>query len=389
VHGMKQQRNTRKTSFRVIVLTSFIALLLVLQILPFIIGTMTSTTITSTSSSREQKDATLVTVAGSETSLHGQAGIPGQGAQIGNETKVVSPPNTTALAPADPPQNTSTAWRNFTTRSSSSSSARTVPSIVVHLGGELGNHLSALAHAKGLQLRLLQRHGLHTQLVLIQSTQKRKHASHKRQETKQTLKRCFPNIAPLFFPVTKRKRTSGQASSSTSPPPARDKDEEGDEEETLEHLLESRQAEQRAWLSNEQLGILEQVNNVVAPELNQNDSIVKRLDASLDLFHQLVLIQEQLLSSSRAPATTAAAAKPSSSSTSSRISLPFLETRTLSSHFMTNLYYSELRDFFELNTSSPWCCNARPSPNETVVVSLNHPIFFPAMNSLLCLWCAA
>jgi hypothetical protein len=64
---------------------------------------------------------------------------------------------------------------------------------VVHLGGELGNHLTYLARGMGLVEMAKQEYGLSTKLVLKQQ------GSSKANRTKQILQRCFPHFRSIDF----------------------------------------------------------------------------------------------------------------------------------------------------------------------------------------------
>ena len=218
--------------------------------------------------------------------------------------------------------------------------------IVIHVGGELGNHLSALAHGKGLQLRLYEKYGIFVNLIMKQSSKKGKHYSTKRTTTKNIIKECFPNIVPL---LRNNKRLT----------------EELEAKQTLQYSN---------WLTQEQSNILKQsINGNRGSDGNVPNDIYqamfddvgrKQLDESLDLFHQLVLERKNTIGKRLEDMTNTANNKDDKHVSRSIIHLPFLESRTIASDYMTNLYYQQIHDFFQLNETNPICCNKIPTKED-------------------------
>ena len=139
----------------------------------------------------------------------------------------------------------------------------------------------------------------------------------------------------------------------------------------LQELLQRRQREQYdQWLSTEQGSILRQVNGNRAGSPNDmyqamfDDVGRKQLDESLDLFYQLAL-ERRKFNKERTMAHMDGAINIRASNSNHEdgvsIQLPFLESRTIASDYMTDLYYSHIREFFKLNDTNPLCCNILPT----------------------------
>jgi hypothetical protein len=230
-----------------------------------------------------------------------------------------------------------------------------LPTIVVQLRGELGNHLSSIAHGLGLQWELQRIYGMHpTQLVLrhqkrrppngptnIKSTTTTTTAT-----TRDTLDACFPNLSSLL------------SLSSLLLFEDDDDDEEGDKKKNNNNSTSTRsttfssiRSQQRQWLTAEQRSKLHQVNgHQVTSHMYQvvtNESIHTGLQQFVELWND--------------------PSRPLSTSTT--ISIPYLHVTTLASNYMVDRYYEEIRDFFRFHHDPSSCCALQADPEETVFVS--------------------
>ena len=199
------------------------------------------------------------------------------------------------------------------------------PTIVVQLSGELGNHLSKIAPAYGVQLLLKEKYGMDAKLVM-------RHQDHSKwTKTPPILRQCFPKLAHWDY-------------------------EEGNSEEFLE-----RQRQQAEWLASrhqqqqqQQQAILDRVNGIPAAVPFGNRILTEEiLDEPLRLFRSLLIERNATQNTSFVDDETAT------------ISLPFLYMDTFSVHFMVDRYYDEIR---KLSSSMrlpavPACCQVPTNPS--------------------------
>jgi hypothetical protein len=215
---------------------------------------------------------------------------------------------------------------------------------VVQLRGELGNHLSAIAHGLGLQWELQRTYGIRqTQLVLRHQHQHQRgnrHTSHQKwKSTRDTLDACFPNLASLvtYFEGDNDNHNNNNNNSANTT------------STSTSTIHSSIRSQQREWLTVEQQTKLHQVNGhkVNLYEVVTNESIHTGLQTFADLWNDPSRPRHKRGSS---------------------ISIPYLLTSTLASNYMVDRYYEEIRDVFRLNETSSSCCALRADPEEIVFV---------------------
>jgi hypothetical protein len=191
--------------------------------------------------------------------------------------------------------------------------------IVVQLKGEMGNHLSGLAHAKGIQWMLKKDYGMSTKLVIRSQTLPNSEMLHdKAKWTQPILKKCFPNLRDLDW-------------------------EEGN---SLEFQRKIQQLPH--VLDKEELKVWNRING--RPGRYYNVLTRQDLSASLDT---IVKVWRRT---------------PPAADYEGKISLPFIYTNTLSFKPLLDIYYQEMIDFFDFDTQA--CCspNILPLANEAFFV---------------------
>lgn len=202
-----------------------------------------------------------------------------------------------------------------------STAADMVPSIIAVLRGEMGNHLSGLAQAKGLQLMLKKEYNLDSKVLLHHRGDPQ---GLKWRNVKKVFQSCFPKLEKWNL-------------------------QELEEDNTFRPTIRL----QKDWLNNSNYKIaLDQVNGQPLP-LYQHitaDSMQKALGTFAALWQDPSRPQPP----------------------GNKISIPFLMTTTLASNFLTDRYYDEIRELFSFNQS---CCKLLPDPDETVFVSNYYAAF--------------
>jgi hypothetical protein len=190
-----------------------------------------------------------------------------------------------------------------------------VPSIAVVLDGQFGNHLSVIAHAKGLQLQLQKEYGVETNLVF----QPRKGGNSNR--VLDELMQCFPQLRSFDFRNTQ-----------------------------LKHELNVRGKQQNAWLNEHHLPPLRGTRLIGAFEMVGITNATRQTE-ELDMFYKYLLIDDKT--------------KPDIGP-GANITIPFLKVKSFSTSYVVDHYYDEIRDFFRFNTKD--CCAHVPDPDESVFV---------------------
>jgi hypothetical protein len=204
-------------------------------------------------------------------------------------------------------------------------------SIMVQLNGELGNHLSGIAQAFGLQKALERDHGLHVNLVLNRTDNKYKNYRWTKPKPREELETCFPNLRGMDF-------QQGRGSEATL-----------------------RAEQQQNWLSAKQINMLRRINRHQG--IGNKEALLQE-----GLEYYLKLLADPTRPSVPENAT---------------ITVPFLSSTTLSSTFVVDHYYDEIRDFVTFDDEA--CCAMVPDPDESVFVSTctytQNPICF-----LICIY---
>jgi hypothetical protein len=229
------------------------------------------------------------------------------------------------------------------TSSSGTSSTSTSPTtIVVVVEGELGNFLSHICYAMGLQLWLRDRHGLNnTELLLLPSIDPRKYSN-----TRQDLMRCFPRLRDKFQDMLPDRVNYL---------------------DLIHEKFNERVELQNIWLDyvlpggfQDRIQLLDRISQQEGNSiLTTNDeklyyvNSTDIVDDSLDAFMEMMQLYNQTLAGFQVP-----------KSKYSHISLPFLISRNLQFFVMMDRYYDELIPLFEFDHAK--CCAESPHPSETV-----------------------
>ena len=225
-----------------------------------------------------------------------------------------------------------------------------LPSIIVQLRGELGNHLSVWSHAKGLQLMLQENYNISTNLIIRhQMLDNDRTDNPKWKPTELKIKQCFPNLRGYDhsggngnqYKVSKRIQDLW--------------------------LYKTKDDNLKTTYSLTQLGNdLIRVNGIRLPlyEYVTQEEITKGLDA----FAKLLDISKNTTISSTSLAESSSTKSATPTMTPS-ISIPHLVVFTLANNFMVDKYYEQIREYFAFDYDA--CCKERPYPDETVFVSTN------------------
>uniref|UniRef100_A0A7R9ZRR8 Transmembrane protein n=1 Tax=Craspedostauros australis TaxID=1486917 RepID=A0A7R9ZRR8_9STRA len=220
--------------------------------------------------------------------------------------------------------------------------------VVAMLRGELGNHLSGIAHARGLQLWMLEHHGISSKLVLHHPD----HRNAKYKITREAVQQCFVNLRRFehfddgqYQDVDAldgrggngwwRWWTSGRNLGDYPFP----------ESQTLVGMGRSDVAE------------LDLVNGRPIP--GKRAAGAREAPTKDDLSHAL----ERFISLRQTPDPLL---QPNHQLP---VPLPYLQSESLDHFVFLDQYYTEMKELFKFDTESSTCCRQVPSPDETVFVS--------------------
>ena len=206
-------------------------------------------------------------------------------------------------------------WTKGMIEANSQFASKIKASVVVTMSGQLGNILSYLAFAKGIQLRLQHEYGVEVDLFAYSPTV--------RASSRKELKHCFPKISSMQS-ITKSEYTK----------------KEEEQKLLLGPRLKALQYTNRN-LKNRRNSIRPLVLTGFFPWQGQTDA--------LNQFYDNVL-------SENANSTT-------------NVSAAFLSVSNLGGNNALDHYYKEIRDFLQFETNNPKCCALTPDPDETVFVS--------------------
>jgi hypothetical protein len=184
-------------------------------------------------------------------------------------------------------------------------------SIIVDLSGELGNHLNHIAHGRAIQQILENSHGIVSHLVLRRNSNDEKY-----RRTQRQLKRCFPNLRHLDFHDPKSSTITSQ--------------------KTLDRI-------QSTILGQEQARALFLDGGASLANTQQAAAAL----ATLALNKTVLLHQDQSIRGT---------------------SFPFLRTSAMINREMMDVFYDDIRAFFEFDEAA--CCSVDdlPDPNISVFV---------------------
>ena len=207
-------------------------------------------------------------------------------------------------APSTPEWNwTITSSQNLDMMTNSS-----VATIIIHMSGEMGNHISHLAHAYPIAWWAERKYGIKTQFI-IRDEQGR---PQKTRSTRRMFTKCFPNLKTFY---------------------------NGARVNSPEYQI--RLDQQHGWdMANDT--ILQHINN----------GIKTKWDVDVTLEHLQVLVKSDAIPEIEENAT---------------ISLSLLESIRMETGHFVNWFYHDLRWLLTFNDTA--CCAALPDANETVLVS--------------------
>jgi hypothetical protein len=203
----------------------------------------------------------------------------------------------------------------------SSQSGALLPTIVVQLRGELGNHLSTIAHGRGLQLYALELFGLESNLLLRHQVMPDGTTSNAKWEpTRQTIQRCF-NFSDWDFSRGGRWKE-----------------------------FHERQAQQEHWLDFLDIKKMDSINGRRMNGLYFKDNQPVRapdIERGLETFMQILIQKDR-------PAIPQSAT----------LSLPFLVSESMDNNVLIDMYLDYLKALFQLDQS---CCGkVEPQADESV-----------------------
>jgi hypothetical protein len=224
-------------------------------------------------------------------------------------------------------------------------------SIVTALKGEMGNYLSSIAYAMGLQLWLRDRGYTNTSIVLWPT----KNDATKYAAARNNVLHCFPQLRRLF---------------ETQLPPTLEQVQEG---MTTTREFKTRKQQQNKWLDSvlvggkkerkQLLARVDQINGVLSTTTGQTLNWVRStqdIDQGLDALESLIQLRGNTpLSTTQGPEIIHSPNK------NATISLPYLFSRSLQFLVMMDKYHDELIPYFEWDHEA--CCGTQmPYPNESV-----------------------
>ena len=205
-------------------------------------------------------------------------------------------------------------WRNSSPPTNATvTNSSWVTTIVIHTSGEMGNHLTHLAHAYPIAWMAERNYGIQTRMILSDQITGGK-VNPKSYSAKKIFTKCFPNLQSLY--------EGARANGSPEYP--------------------VRINQMREW---------ELANDTILQHIN-NGMITSERDVEVTLDHLQFLMQ-----SNQIPEIEA----------NSSISLPFLQSIAMDNFCFVNWFYHELRWLLTFNDTA--CCKAVPDPDETVLVS--------------------
>lgn len=213
-----------------------------------------------------------------------------------------------------------------------------LPTIVVQLRGELGNHLSTIAHGRGLQLYALEMYGLETNLLLRHQVMPDGITSNPKWDpTRQTLQRCF-NFSEWDFSRGAQWKE-----------------------------FDDFKVQQEGWLDFLDLKKLDSINGRRMNGLLFKDN--QPVQAS-DIERGLETFLEVLSRKDR-PAVHQSAT----------LQLPFLLSESMDNNILVDKYVDYFRAFFQLDQS---CCGeVEPDPDESVFHFRNFETEMPSHKGTL------
>jgi hypothetical protein len=187
----------------------------------------------------------------------------------------------------------------------------------------MGNHLSAIAHGRGLQLWALEHYGLESDLLLKRQTTIGNQDNPKAKSSSQILQQCFPTISHWEF--------------------------DGVSTPQLERWKEQQQ-EIVDFATRRRMNL---VNGRPMKGILYRDPqpiIARDMDEGLQVFQQQVLASKT-------------DHRPPTGSSTAKLSLPYLYSDSLDNILLMDRYLDHYRQLFTLN---PSCCAARPLSDESV-----------------------
>lgn len=191
--------------------------------------------------------------------------------------------------------------------------------IIIHMSGEMGNHINHLAHAYPIAWWAERKYGIKTRMI-IRDQVIRGRISPKSGSAHAVFAKCFPRLKTLY---------------------------DGARANSPEYGI--RMAQQHGWdMANDT--VLQHINNVIKTES----------DVDFTLEHLQVLAKSDSIPEIDENAT---------------ITLPLLESILMENNRFVDWFYHDLRWLLTFNDTA--CCKALPDADETVLVRCIHCTPFP------------
>lgn len=216
----------------------------------------------------------------------------------------------TKTVPSTPEWNwTITSSKNLDMMTNSSAAT-----IIIHMSGEMGNHISHLAHAYPIAWWAKRKYGIKTEFIIRdqQGRDQQGRVQQKTDSTRRIFTKCFPNLKMLY---------NGARANSPE--------------------YQIRLDQQHGW---------DMVNDTILQHIN--NGIKTEWDVDVTLEHLQVLVKSDAIPEIEENAT---------------ISLPLLESIRMETGHFVNWFYHDLRWLLTFNDTA--CCAALPDADETVLVS--------------------
>jgi hypothetical protein len=187
-----------------------------------------------------------------------------------------------------------------------------IATIVIHMSGEMGNHISHLAHAYPIAWWAERKYGIRTRMIILDQVVRGK-VSPKSGSSKRIFTKCFPHLKSLY--------NSARANATE---------------------YRYRLDQQHSW---------DKANGTLLQRINDGIHTMRDVDATLE--HLQVLAMSDAIPDIGKNAT---------------ISLPLLQSIPMENNRLLDWFYRDLRWLLTFNDTA--CCKALPDADETVLVGL-------------------
>jgi hypothetical protein len=187
-----------------------------------------------------------------------------------------------------------------------------IATIIIHMSGEIGNHINHLAHAYPIAWWAERKYGIKTRMIILDQVVRGK-LSPKSGSSKRIFIKCFPHLKSLY--------NSARANST-------------------EYRI--RLDQQHSW---------DMANDTLLQRINNDIQTIRDVDVTLE--HLQVLAMSDAIPDIDENAT---------------ISLPLLQSIPMKNDRFVDWFYQDLRWLLTFNDTA--CCKALPDADETVLVGV-------------------